>query len=129
MTDPISDFLICIKNGYRAGKSSVVVPYSKMREGIAGILEGRKYIEGFEKKGRKVRKYMEVKLCYDGKRPALEGVRRVSKPSRRLYVSKDKIKPVRQGFGLSIISTSRGLMTGEEARKSGLGGEIIAEVW
>lgn len=129
MTDPISDFLIQIKNGYRAGKSSVVVPYSTIKEKIAKLLEEKQYISGSEKKGRKVKKFLEVELRYNDKIPALTEVRRVSKPSRRIYIAKDKIKPVRQGFGLAIISTSKGVMTGEEARQAGLGGEVIAEVW
>ena len=82
-----------------------------------------------EKKGRKVRKFLEVGLRYDGVSPALTHIRRLSKPSRRLYLRKDEIRPVRQGFGLLIVSTSKGLMSGEEARKSGLGGEAIAEIW
>ena len=127
--DPISDFLIQIKNGYRAGKSSVIVPYSIIKEKIARVLEGKQYLADFEKKGRKIKKFLEVRLRYDGKIPALTEVRRVSKPSRRVYVSKDRIKPVRQGFGFAIISTSKGLMTGEEALKAGLGGEVIAEFW
>lgn len=127
--DPISDFLIQIKNGYRAGKSSVVVPYSTIKEKIAKLLEAKQYVSSSEKKGRKIKKFLEVELRYNDKIPALTEVRRVSKLSRRIYVSKDKIKPVRQGFGFAIISTSKGLMTGEEALKAGLGGEVIAEFW
>ncbi len=129
MTDPISDFFINIKNGYRAQKDSVVIPYSKMKDGIARILESKRYVLGAEKKGRKVRKFLEVRLRYDGKAPAMTDVKLISKPSRRLYIKKDEIHRVRQGYGISILSTSRGLMTGDDAKKAGLGGEIIAEVW
>lgn len=127
--DPISDFLNRIKNGCRAQKTSVIAPYSKIKGEIAKILEEKKYIAGAEKKGRKVRKFLEVKLLYEDRTPAISGVKRVSKPSRRAYWSKDEIRPVRQGFGVAIISTSKGIMTGEDAKKMGLGGEIIAEVW
>lgn len=129
MTDPISDFFTRIKNGYRAKKASVLVPYSAMKEHLAAVLEERNYIAGFEKRGRKVRKFLDIKLRYDDTVPALTDARRISKPSRRLYVTKDAIRPVRQGFGLMIVSTSKGLMSGEAARKAGMGGEIIAEVW
>lgn len=127
--DPISDFLNQIKNAYRARKASVVVPYSKIKDQIAGVLEDKGYIAAKEKKGRKVRKFLEIKLRYDGNGPAMAHIKRVSKPSRRLYVGKDDIRPVRQGFGISIVSTSKGIMAGDNARKLGLGGEMIAEVW
>lgn len=127
--DPISDFFVRIKNAYRARKSAVVVPYSKMKHEIAQVLEERHYIAGLEKKGRKVRKFLEIKLRYDGGSPALTEARRVSKPSRRIYTGARDLRPVRQGFGVAIVSTSKGLMTGDAARKAGLGGEVIAEVW
>ena len=127
--DPISDFLNQIKNAYRARKASVLIPYSKIKDQIAGVLEDKGYIAAKEKKGRKVRKFLEIKLRYDGNGPAMVHVKRVSKPSRRLYLGKDDIRPVRQGFGISIVSTSKGIMTGDNARKSGLGGEIVAGVW
>lgn len=127
--DPISDFFIQIKNGYHARKDAVVVPYSKVKEEIARILEEKKYIAGFEKKGRKIRKFLEVGLAYDGNAPVLNGIKRLSKPSRRLYIKKGEIWPIKQGFGILIVSTSRGIMTGDNAKKAGLGGEMIAEVW
>ena len=127
--DPISDFFIRIQNAYRVKKGAVVVPYSNLKAEIARLLEARGYIMSFERKGRKVRKFLEIKLRYDGGRPALTALRRVSKPSRRLYVRRRELRPVRQGFGTAIVSTSKGLMSGEDARKAGLGGEVIAEVW
>lgn len=127
--DPVGDFFNRIRNGYAAGNASVLVPYSALKEEIARLLESKRYIAGYEKKGRKIRKFLEVKLRYEAKRPALHGVRRLSRPSRRLYTSVSDIRTVRQGFGTLIISTSKGLMTGEDARKAGIGGETIAEVW
>ena len=127
--DPISDFFTRIQNAYRAKKSTVVVPYSNLKSEIARLLEERGYILGFERKGRKVRKFLEITLRYEAGAPAMSAMRRISKPSRRLYVAKGEIRPVRQGFGLAIISTSKGLMSGEKARQAGVGGEIIAEVW
>lgn len=127
--DPVADMLTRIRNGYRAKKPTAIVAYSKLKEEILRVLEARGYIAGYEKRGRKVRKFLEIKLRYDGETPAIEGIRRISKSSRRLYVGRGEIRSVRQGFGMSLISTSRGLMSGEEARKAGVGGEIIAEVW
>ena len=129
MTDPLSDFFIQIKNGYRARKGAVVVPFSNLKSEIARVLEARKYIGSYEKKGRKVRKFLELKLLYDDGKPSLTEVRLLSKPSRRLYVGVDKIRPVRQGHGLLIVSTSKGVMTGEDAKKERIGGQLIAEVW
>lgn len=127
--DSISDFFTRIRNAYRARKASVTVPYSGMKAEIARILEARGYIGGIEKKGRKVRKFLELELAYKEGRPALSEAKSISKPSRRLYAKRSEIRPVRQGHGMLIISTSKGLMTDEEARKSGLGGELIAQVW
>lgn len=129
MTDPISDFFTRIKNGYRARKDSVLVPYSKMKDEIARLLEARGYIAGSEKKGRKVRKFLEIKLRYEGKEPALLDYQRVSRPSQRLYTNARAIRAVRQGTGLLVVSTSKGLMSGDEAQKAGIGGEMIAKVW
>ena len=129
MTDPIADFFNRIRNGYAAKNATVLVPYSKLKEEIARLLEAKRSIAGFEKKGRKIRKFLEVHLRYDGTKPAIRGVKRISRPSRRLYIHAADIRSVRQGFGFLIVSTSKGLMTGEDARKARLGGEIIAEVW
>ncbi len=127
--DPVSDFFTRIKNGYRARKATVVVSHSGLKAEIARLLAGRGYLEAVEKKGRKVRKFLELKLRYRGAVPALTGVALISKPSRRIYLKRGEIRTPRQGFGTLIVSTSQGLMTGEEARKAGVGGEAIAEVW
>ena len=127
--DPIADFFIRIKNGYRAKKPAVLIPFSQLKAEITRVLEARGYIGAIEKKGRKVRKFLELELKYPDGVPALGGVRLISKPSRRIYTKKSEIRPVRQGYGLLIISTSRGVMSGEDARKAGVGGVAIAEVW
>lgn len=127
--DPISDFFTRIMNAYRARHRTVVVPYSKLKAEIARILTEQGYIAAAERKGRKVRKFLEVELHYQDSRPALRGVKRISKPSRRFYLHRREIRPVRQGFGTLILSTSKGLMSADAARRAGLGGEAIAEVW
>jgi len=132
--DTVSDFFIRIKNAYLVKKDRVVIPFSKMKYEMAKILEQKSFISAIRKK-KKVKKagfeqlFLDLKLKYDGNTPSFENVRLISKPGRRIYLNKTEIKPVREGYGILIISTSRGIMTGEEAKKIGLGGQAIAEVW
>lgn len=127
--DPIADMFVRIQNGYRAKHAAVVLPYSKLKGRIADVLVARGFIAAVEKKGRKVRKFLELELRYEGVTPAMRTFRRISRPSRRLYLSSRDIRPVRQGFGLLIVSTPQGVLSGEAARKANVGGEPIAEVW
>ncbi|MBI2637308.1 MAG: 30S ribosomal protein S8 [Candidatus Sungbacteria bacterium] len=127
--DPIADMITKIRNAYKAEHEAVTVPYSKIKNAIAECLEANKYIAGIEKKGKKTRKFLELGLLYNGKVPALHGIKRVSKLGLRVYIGKSKIYSVKNGFGAAIISTSKGLMTDKAAKKAGLGGEVILEVW
>lgn len=127
--DPIADMFVRIQNAYRAKREAVSVPYSEFKDRIADVLAAKGFIAGVEKKGRRVRKFLEIKLAYEGKTPALSGFRRVSKPSRRLYVASRDIRPVRGGIGTLILSTPQGVMTGDDAKKSRIGGEAMVEVW
>ncbi len=127
--DPIADMLIRIKNAYRARHEAVIIPYSKLKAEIARVLEERNYIGGVEKRGKKVRKYLELILRYPEGQPAIREIRRISKPSRRIYATRRGLKPVRQDTGMAILSTSRGVMPDSEARKLKVGGEVICEVW
>ena len=129
MTDPITDMLNRIRNAQAAFKEMAVIPFSNLKYEIAGILEKEKFIEGVEKKGRKADKVIEIKLKYSDKIPAISSLKRISKPGKRIYSSVAQIKKVRQGYGIAIISTSKGLMTNKEARKQKLGGEVLCEVW
>lgn len=129
MTDPVADMFTRVLNASRAGRESVIIPHSKLKSEIARLLKERGFIKDIEKKGKKVRKFLELTLRYNGKFPALAGLVRVSKTSRRVYVKSGDIAKMRRGFGTLIISTSRGLMTGEEAAKQKLGGEAIGKVW
>jgi small subunit ribosomal protein S8 len=128
MTDPISDMLTRIRNAHRALLPTVVVPHSKMKESIASILQKEGYIADFAMEG-KVPRIMKLKLKYVGKKSVIEGLRRISTPGLRRYVGADDIPRVRGGLGTSIVSTSRGLMTGVQARKNNLGGELLAYIW
>ena len=129
MTDPIADMLNIIRNGQMAGKAEVLVPLSGIKFGIAQILEKNKFIDKVEKKGKKTTKLIALSLRYDDKIPAISGLKRISKPGQRIYLAFNEIRRVMGGYGIAIVSTSKGLMTGKEARKQKLGGEVICEVW
>jgi len=129
MTDPITDLLNRIRNAQAVFHPTVEIPFSNLKYEITKILEKERFIEKTEKKGKKARKTIEIVLKYDGKIPAISGLRKISKPGQRIYKSLKDIKPVRGGYGVLIISTPKGLMTDKEARKKRLGGEILCEVW
>lgn len=125
INDPIADMLIRIKNGYMARKSAVVIPYSKFKGNLAKILEKEEYIGSFKKEGNN----LEVVLKYENGQAKLSNVIRVSKPGLRIYEGKKKLPRVLGGLGIAVVSTPKGLMTVKEARKKGLGGEIICKIW
>ena len=128
MNDPISDMLTRIRNANRALLPSVDLPHSKMKESIAGILKKEGYISDFAVEG-KLPKSLKVKLKYQGKKSVIEGLRRVSTPGLRRYVGATEIPRVRGGLGVAVVSTSEGLMTGNQARKKNIGGELVCYVW
>lgn len=128
MTDTISDMLTRIRNANRVLLPTVEVPHSKMKESIAQILKKEGYVTDYAVEGKTVKK-ISLKLKYDGKRGVIEGLRRVSTPGLRRYVGATEIPLVRGGLGISVVSTSQGVMTGTQARKNKLGGELICYVW
>jgi small subunit ribosomal protein S8 len=133
MTDPVADFLTRVRNGITAAHEDVLIPSSKLKRELARILTEQGYIAGFEleppsaeQPGERIR----VRLKYtDDRRSAISGLKRVSRPGQRSYVGHGEIPKVQGGMGTSIISTSRGVMTGHEARQAGVGGEVVAQVW
>lgn len=130
LTDPISDLLIQIKNGYMARKGNIVVPYSKMKNEIVCLLSKEGYLGKIQVQSvGKGKKNLAIALLYKDKQPKLTDIVKVSKIARRSYAKKNKIPKVLGGLGISVVSTSKGLMTDSEARKKGLGGEIICKVW
>lgn len=130
VTDPISNFIIALKNAAAVGKELVRVPYSDMKYSIALVLEKEGYITNLSKKGRKGgRPFLEVSVVMDDGAPKLTDVKRISKPSKRVYKSVKEITPIRHGYGRLIISTPQGIMTGEAARKARVGGEVLFEIW
>ena len=129
MHDPIADMLIRIKNGGKAGKDIVEMPFSNVKEAIAKVLFAEGYLTSYAKKGKKVQKTLEVGIAYEGKTPRVSDVARMSKPSRRFYLGVEDIKPVKNGFGLMVMSTPKGIMTGAEAKKGRVGGEALFKIW
>ena len=129
MTDPISDMLTRIRNAHRALLPSLELPYSRMKESIAAILKREGYIVDFSAEGKVAERKLTLKLKYDGRKGVIEGLRRVSKPGLRRYVGSTEIPRVRGGLGTAIVSTSQGLMTGVQARKNNLGGELLCYIW
>lgn len=127
--DPIGDLIVQIKNAYRAGKASIVVPHSKLKEAVARILARERYLSDVRLTGEYPKKMLVLSLRYEGAKPVLTDVRRKSKPGLRTYVGVREIPTVLGGRGVAILSTPQGIMTGKEARKKHLGGELLCEVW
>jgi small subunit ribosomal protein S8 len=127
--DTIADMLNRIRNAQAVLHPTVDVPFSNLKYEISKILAKHGFIEKVERKGKKVKKYLEITLKYQDKKPAISGLKRISKPGQRIYLDSLKIRKVRGGYGLSIISTSKGLMTNREARKQKIGGEVLCEIW
>jgi small subunit ribosomal protein S8 len=128
MVDPISDMLTRIRNGGRALRPVVAVPHSRMKESIAHILKKEGYVADVAVEGKGL-KTINIRLKYQGKKTAIEGMRRISKPGLRHYVGASEIPRVLGGMGVAVISTSEGVMTGVQARKKNLGGEVVCYVW
>lgn len=128
MTDPISDMLARIRNAHSALLPTVEVPHSKIKENIAVILKKEGYISEFAVEG-KLPKKLTLKLKYNGKRGVIEGLKRISTPGLRHYIGASEMPRVRAGLGVAIVSTSQGVMTGQEARKKNVGGELLCHVW
>lgn len=128
MTDPIADMLTRIRNASLIHKKEVVLPFSKIKFGIANLLVKEGYLKKAEEK-KDVHPYILLTLQYHGGVPAITHIKRISKPGHRRYIKKDDIEKVLSGFGVAILSTPKGLLTNEEARKHEVGGELICEVY
>ena len=130
VTDPIGDLLVRLKNGAQRRFETVTVPTSKLKRGILEILKREGYVDSIADEVRDGHPVLNVRLRYIAEgQPMITGMERISKPGRRVYVGSEDIKKVRNGIGLSILSTSKGIMTDQESRKSHLGGEILCSVW
>lgn len=129
MSDPVSNMLTSIRNAQAVLHQTVEIPFSNLKYELAKILQKQGFIEKVDKKNKKTKKIIEITLKYDNKIPVISGLKRISSPGQRIYISVKKIKKVRSGYGMSVISTSKGLMANKEARKNKLGGEVICEIW
>ena len=129
LSDPISDFLTRFKNASRARKDEFCAPYSKIKAEIARILQEEGYVWSYEVDTSGKFPEIKVKTKFVDKTPALTDIKRVSKPGLRQYVGSNEVPRVLNGLGISILSTSRGIMTGHQAKKAKVGGELLAQVW
>jgi len=129
MTDPITDMLNQIRNAQAVQKTEVLLPLSKLKNEIATILSKEGFVGEVKKSVKAGQKALKIVLKYDNGVPAISGVKRVSKPGQRIYERVIEMKNIHGGYGISVVSTSKGLMTNKEAKKQKLGGEIICQVW
>ncbi|QMV19154.1 30S ribosomal protein S8 [Granulicella sp. 5B5] len=130
LTDPVADFLTRIRNAHRARHQKLDVPTSKLKTEIARILKEEGYIANYKLAEEEGQKLLRVYLKYGPNNEAvIRDLKRVSRPGCRVYIGKDEIKRVQGGLGISIMTTPKGVMTGRQARREGVGGEILAEVW
>ncbi len=129
MTDPIADMLTRIRNALIAGHKTATIPSSTIKVELARILKEQGYISDYKLEGEGARKVITITLAYSsGKTSVIKEIQRISKPSRRVYVAKGEIPRIMGGLGTCILSTSRGILTGNEARKQGVGGELICSI-
>ena len=130
VSDPIGDLIIRLTNAGAIKKPSVSVPFSNFKQAIAEKLVAVGYVKAIEKKGKKVKKTLDIVLNYDADgKHKIQGVKRISKPGRRMYKSVLDITPVRYGFGALILSTPKGIMTDKECKREKVGGEALFEIW
>ena len=129
MTDPLGDMFTRIRNAQMRKKAKVSTPGSKIRQRVLDVLQAEGYIRGYSTIEQDGRAEFEIELKYYDGEPVIREIERVSKPGRRVYSGATKMKPVLNGLGICIISTSRGLMTDRQARKSNIGGEVVAYIW
>lgn len=130
VTDPISDLLTRLRNGSQRRHDTITVPASKLKRAVLDILKKEGYVGGVETATEDGHPVLSVQLRYVGEgQPMITGMQRISKPGRRVYVGSKEIAKVRNGIGVAILSTSKGIMTDAESRKNGLGGEVLCSVW
>jgi small subunit ribosomal protein S8 len=130
VTDPISDMLTRIRNGGRARLAKVQMPNSRLKAEIARVLHENGYISGYGEVEGAAKPTLAIEIRYgDDDQPIIEGLERVSRPGRRVYVDHKKVPHIRTGLGIAILSTPRGVLTDAQAREAGIGGEILAKVW
>lgn len=130
---PIANMLVQLKNAQVRGYAEIVLPFSKIKFDIAKILKDKNFVSDVEKRKKKTKKsefeVLALSLKYENGAGRIDGVKMISKPSRRMYAGKQDLKPVKNGYGISVISTPKGIMSGDDAKKAGVGGEVLFEIW
>jgi small subunit ribosomal protein S8 len=129
VTDPIADYLVRLRNAISAGHDKVDIPASRLKLEVTKILKEEGYIQNFKIQEDNKQGTIRIALKYVDGSNVITGLKQVSRPGRRIYSTKDKVPKVIGGLGVSIVSTSRGIMTGEQSQKSGVGGEVLCEIW
>ncbi len=129
VSDPISNMLISLKNAALVGKPTVVVPHSNLKLAIATVLAEQGFLASITKRGKKVKRSLELHLAYDGAVAKIHDVKRISKPSRRVYKTYKELRPVRQGTGLEVLSTPQGILSSKQAKAAKVGGEALFMIW
>lgn len=127
--DQIADMLTRIRNAQRSNKADVVMPASKLKLAVAKVLYKEKYVNDVSVFSEGSKNFLKIKLKYNDNQPAIQEINRISKQGQRIYVGNKSIPTIKNGFGIAIISTSKGVLTNDQARKEGVGGEIICEIW
>lgn len=128
-TDQVADLITRIRNAVLVGKNQILVPTSKLKAGVVEVLVKNGYLAGYEIEAGEPRDTLKVKIAEDGQVAKISEITKVSKPGRRVYSAADELPTIKSGRGMIIVSTSKGLMTGVEAKKNRLGGEILVKVW
>jgi small subunit ribosomal protein S8 len=130
LNDPIADYLTQIRNALAAGHEEVEIASSRLKKEMSRILKEQGYVSDYSVEPTAIGEVVRIKLRYtDDRQPVISGIERVSRPGRRRYVNRDRVPRVQGGMGTAIVSTSSGVMTGHEAKASGVGGEVVAYVW
>lgn len=132
MSDPIADLLTRLRNGLQVGHPTVDVPASRLKEQVCAVLKQEGFIKDYGITEAENGKHRQIRVALKyraGHKPVIQGLRRVSKPSLRVYMRSSELRPVRSGVGVAIVSTSRGVMTGKQARQARVGGEVLCEIW
>ncbi|MDB5266678.1 MAG: ribosomal protein small subunit ribosomal protein [Parcubacteria group bacterium] len=127
--DPIANMIVQLSNAGKAGRDLAVVPYSAVKENIANVLKSEGFVKSVEKKMANNRPVLEVGIILENRIPKIKGIKRLSKTSKRVYKKSSEIRPVKSGYGSLVISTPKGIMSGREAKKNKLGGEVLFSIW
>ncbi len=127
--DPIANMIVSIKNAGDAGRHNVLVSYSKLKHSIADVLKEEGFVKSVEKKSKGNKHHLSIDLIVDGRSRKVKGVKRHSKPSKRIYKKASEIRPVKQSYGVLVLSTPQGVMAGYKAKKAGVGGEALFSIW